>query len=181
MYALHMINNMAITNLDQQVTCHLAADGSSVIQRKAEPMATRPPAQRQAQRKPAIAQQSTQLHQASNITQQVIIVLMPWFIIVLMPWFTSAQQQLRWVTIWSQQTWADNCGLCPFGEGELGHNLIQCGQAEAYLHAKYHLGPSNRLATIHQRYRQTDREDRQTDIGLIAQGEQFYKRSPNKN
>jgi len=32
-------------------------------------------------------------------------------------------------------------------------------RAEAYLHAKFHLDPSNRLATIHQRYRQ----DRQTD------------------
>jgi len=28
--------------------------------------------------------------------------------------------------------------------------------AEAYLHAKFHLGPSNRFSTIHQRYRQTD-------------------------
>jgi len=34
--------------------------------------------------------------------------------------------------------------------------------AEAYRHAKLHLDPSNRLATIHQRYRQTDRQtDRQ--------------------
>ena len=29
--------------------------------------------------------------------------------------------------------------------------------AEAYLHAKFHFDPSNRLVTIHQRYRQTDR------------------------
>jgi len=29
--------------------------------------------------------------------------------------------------------------------------------AEAHLHAKFHLDPSNRLAKIHQRYRQTDR------------------------
>jgi len=28
-------------------------------------------------------------------------------------------------------------------------------RAEAYLHSKFHLDPSNRLATIHQRYRQT--------------------------
>jgi len=34
-------------------------------------------------------------------------------------------------------------------------------RAEAYLHAKFHLDPSNRLATIHRRYRQTDRTDRQ--------------------
>ena len=30
--------------------------------------------------------------------------------------------------------------------------------AEACLHAKFHLDPSNRLATIYQRYRQTDRQ-----------------------
>ena len=35
--------------------------------------------------------------------------------------------------------------------------------AEAYLHAKFHLEPSNRLATIHQRHRQTDRQTGQTD------------------
>jgi len=34
-------------------------------------------------------------------------------------------------------------------------------RAEAYLHAKFHLDPSNRLATIHQRYRQTGQTDRQ--------------------
>ena len=28
-------------------------------------------------------------------------------------------------------------------------------RTEAYLHAKFHLDPSNRLATVHQRYRQT--------------------------
>jgi len=35
--------------------------------------------------------------------------------------------------------------------------------AEAYLRAKFHLDPSNRLATVHQRHRQTgqDRTDRQ--------------------
>jgi len=34
-------------------------------------------------------------------------------------------------------------------------------RAEAYLHAKFHLDPSNRLATVHERHRQ-DRQDRQT-------------------
>ena len=58
-------------------------------------------------------------------------------------------------------------GSAPLGEGQLGP---QCGQAEAYLLAKFHLHPSNRLATMHQRYRQ----DRQTghtghtDNGPIA-------------
>jgi len=48
-------------------------------------------------------------------------------------------------------------GVCAaFGEGELGLHLTQCVRAEAYLHAKFHLDPSNRLATVRQRYRQTD-------------------------
>jgi len=48
-------------------------------------------------------------------------------------------------------------------------------RAESYLCAKFHLDPSNRLATVHERHRQ----DR-TDNGPIAQGEPLYKRSPNK-
>jgi len=40
-------------------------------------------------------------------------------------------------------------------------------RAEAYLHAKFHLDPSNRLATVHERYRQ-DRQTDRTDKGLIA-------------
>ena len=36
--------------------------------------------------------------------------------------------------------------------------------AEAYLGTKWHHDPSNRLATIHQRYSQTDRQD----IGPVA-------------
>jgi len=36
-------------------------------------------------------------------------------------------------------------------------------RAEAYLHAKLHLDPSNRLATIHQRHRQTGQTGRQSD------------------
>jgi len=46
--------------------------------------------------------------------------------------------------------------------------------AEAYLHAKFHLGPSNRLATVHQRHRQ----DRQTDNGLIAWANRFTNVRP---
>ena len=52
--------------------------------------------------------------------------------------------------------------------------------AEAYLPAKFHLAPSNRLATVHQHHRQTDRQTGRTDNGLIAQGELFYKSSPKK-
>jgi len=36
-----------------------------------------------------------------------------------------------------------------------------CFLAEAYLHAKFHLDPSNRLATVHERHRQTG-QDRTT-------------------
>ena len=35
--------------------------------------------------------------------------------------------------------------------------------AEVYLHAKFYLEASNRLATIHRRYRQAGQTDRQTD------------------
>jgi len=61
-----------------------------------------------------------------------------------------------WVhaAIWPQQIWAENWGLCPFGKADVV-------SAEAYLRAKFHLDPSNRLATVlHQRHRQTDRTDR---------------------
>jgi len=54
-------------------------------------------------------------------------------------------------------------GCASLGEGDLGPQLTQCGQEEAYLHAKFHLGPYNRLATIHQRHRQ-DMTDRQTTV-----------------
>jgi len=40
---------------------------------------------------------------------------------------------------------------------------------EAYLQAKFHLDPPSRLATIHQRHRQTDRQtgqDRQRSDGI---------------
>jgi len=49
------------------------------------------------------------------------------------------------------------------GEGNLDPHVAR---AEAYLLAKFHLDPSNRLATIHHRYIQdrTDWRDRQTDI-----------------
>jgi len=51
-------------------------------------------------------------------------------------------------------------GDCPFGG--LGPCLTECGLAEAYLHTKFCLHPSNRLATIHRRHRQTDRHRRRT-------------------
>jgi len=51
-----------------------------------------------------------------------------------------------------------------FGEEELGPHLKHWGRAEAYLHAKFILELSNRLATIQQRCKQAG----QTDNGLIA-------------
>ena len=44
-------------------------------------------------------------------------------------------------------------------------NFEGVARDEAYLHAKFHLDPSNCLATVLERYRQTDK---QTDNGLIA-------------
>jgi len=46
--------------------------------------------------------------------------------------------------------------------GELGPYEHSVAWAEAYLRAKFHLHPCNRLATIHQRYRRTDTQTRQT-------------------
>jgi len=62
--------------------------------------------------------------------------------------------------IWPQQIWAENLGLCPFGGGGSGSSSNTVARAESYLHSEFHLDPSNRLATIHQRHRQ----DRQTTV-----------------
>ena len=70
-------------------------------------------------------------------------------------------------------------GVVPFwGEGELCTYQTQCGQGRGlYVHAKFHLDPSNRLAIMHRHYRQADRtgQDRQRSDSI---GEPFYKRSP---
>ena len=49
--------------------------------------------------------------------------------------------------------------LC--GRGSLVPILRNVARAEAYPHAKFNLDTSNHLATVHQRYRQTDRTGRQ--------------------
>jgi len=49
--------------------------------------------------------------------------------------------------------------LCPFPLGGAGSPSNSVAWAEAYLHTKWHLDPSSRLATIHN---VTDRQDRQT-------------------
>jgi len=41
-----------------------------------------------------------------------------------------------------------------FGEGSSVPVLYSVARDEAYLHAKFHFDPSNRLATVHQRCRQ---------------------------
>ena len=69
--------------------------------------------------------------------------------------------------IWPQHICVEKLGASsPFGGlgAQLGPNLTQCGQGRGYRHAKFHLNPSNHLATIHQRYRQTDRQ-RSDSIG----------------
>jgi len=57
--------------------------------------------------------------------------------------------------IWPQQIWAENWETVHPGGRELGPIRHNVARAEAYLHAKFHLDPSNGLAAVHQRYRQT--------------------------
>ena len=64
------------------------------------------------------------------------------------------------VAVWHNRH-GPKIGGCAFFGGDwvpISHNVAG---AEAYLYAKFHLDPHNRLATIHQSYRQTDRTDRQ--------------------
>jgi len=56
--------------------------------------------------------------------------------------------------IWLQQIWAENwAGCAPLGRGA-GSPSNSVARAEAYLHARFHLDPSNPLTTVHQRHRQ---------------------------
>jgi len=52
--------------------------------------------------------------------------------------------------VWPQETSAKNWESAVPLFGGLGPHLYSVASAEAYLHAKFHLDPSNRLATIHQ-------------------------------
>jgi len=67
--------------------------------------------------------------------------------------------------VWPQRTWAENGRAVPLLV-ELGPHLAQCGVARGPSPYKLHLDLSNRLATIHQLYRQLG-QDRQ-DNGPIA-------------
>jgi len=71
-------------------------------------------------------------------------------------------------------------GVCPFREGELGPHLNNVSGAEAYLHVKFNLDPSNRLATVNQRYRQTGQTDIQRTGSIGRTVLQTVAHSPNK-
>jgi len=61
-----------------------------------------------------------------------------------------------------QHTWPKIGGAVPLsGRGSWVPNLTQSGLGQGIPPSKFHLDPSNLLATIHQCYRQTDRTDRQ--------------------
>ena len=68
--------------------------------------------------------------------------------------YTVSQQvlssMLRWVTVWPQQTWAENWRAVPLWGGELGPHLTQFGESRGLppCQANFHLDPYSRLATI---------------------------------
>jgi len=66
------------------------------------------------------------------------------------------------LVIWPQQIWAENWGLCPFGGGKLGPHLTQYVQGRGLSACKVSSWSVEPFATIHQSYRQTDRQDRTT-------------------
>jgi len=79
-------------------------------------------------------------------------------------------------------------GCAPLGEGELGPHLTQCGQGRGLPACPvFHLDPSNRLATVHERYRQDrigqDRQDRQRSdsIGRTVLQTVAQKRTSQQN
>jgi len=66
----------------------------------------------------------------------------------------------------------------------MGRKLGGCAPlVEGQLHAKFHLDPSNRLATVHQRYRQTDRQtERQTSrLVFTARLRPQFRKPPVRN
>jgi len=52
----------------------------------------------------------------------------------------------------------------PLSVWELGLHLTQCGLGRGHLRTKWHLDPSDCVATIHQRYRHTDRQTNRTTV-----------------
>ena len=77
-----------------------------------------------------------------------------------------------------QQTWAKIGDCAPFGGGELGRPLRQCGWSRGLPPCQVSFWC---IKTVWPQYTNVidrqDRTDRQNN-GLIAQGEPFYKRSP---
>jgi len=71
--------------------------------------------------------------------------------------------------VWPQQTWTKNWGCAPFVEGELGPHLKHCGRGRG-------LPPCRVLSWFIQPFGHNTPTS-QTDNGLIAYGELFYKRS----
>jgi len=87
---------------------------------------------------------------------------------------TRVQQLLRRATVPEQSGPKSVGAAVPRSVGELGPHLTQCrlGRGLQWYQVAY---PSNRLATIHQRYRQTDRRtDRQTDRRTGRTGQRSY-------
>jgi len=73
--------------------------------------------------------------------------------------------------IWPQQKCAENSGLCPFGEGELGPHQTQCGQGRG-VPACQISSWSGQTFGHNARTLQTDRKDRQrteTVLQMVAQ------------
>jgi len=75
--------------------------------------------------------------------------------------FASVPSDISWpIQPFGHRTHGPRIGGCvPFGGAVYPSNVAW---ADSSLHTKWHSNPSNRLATIYQRYRQ-DMQDRQTD------------------
>jgi len=80
------------------------------------------------------------------------------------PRFTSLPSAiLIHLAVWAHRHGTEIGGCTRFGEAWSPSNSV--ARAEAYLHVKFHLDPHNRLATIHQRHRQTGHRQRSDSIG----------------
>jgi len=77
----------------------------------------------------------------------------------------------RLATMDMGRKWGGGCAFLRGGWVPISHNVAW---AEAYLHATWHPDPSNCLATIHQRHRQTG----QTDSVPIAVANGFTNGRP---
>ena len=76
--------------------------------------------------------------------------------------YTTAQQLLRWATVATINMGQKQGADVPLSGGAVSPSN-NVAWAEAYLRTKWHLDPSNRLATRHQRHRHAG-QDRQTTV-----------------